>query len=302
MALFSSLMVLVPLIHAEDESQPPYIEIRGEREAYYLVNDIDGFEKPYDYVIGETKNRLVEKIGIILLVASAGFAVVHGIGRILVSKKNGRTLELAGKERIYNLIIRCGHWLNAITILILILTGFRMHFFGASHKLGSLHNQFGYVFLLLYLLFLLYEFATSDYLQFISDDQDLREITDQVSFYAMGIFKGKEHPHHTTAKRKLNPLQKIAYFCVMFLVMPLIGCTGLILLRPDLMGRIVLLFGMENMEYVFLAHLAGAFCIAAGFLLGHIYLATTGDTVRQHFGAMITGHHKVFKHSTEEAD
>ncbi|MFH2132561.1 MAG: hypothetical protein ABIK68_19445, partial [bacterium] len=53
--------------------------------------------------------------------------------------------------------------------------------------------------------------------------------------------------------------------------------------------------GQEIINYVFYMHLISAFGILA-FLLGHLYLATTGDTVKQHFEVMLTGFHRVYKY------
>ena len=47
---------------------------------------------------------------------------------------------------------------------------------------------------------------------------------------------------------------------------------------------------MENMKVVFILHLCAAFAMAA-YLFGHLYLATTGDKISQHYKVMITGNH-----------
>lgn len=96
-------------------------------------------------------------------------------------------------------------------------------------------------------------------------------------------------------ENRLNPLQKVAYFSLMFGLMPLVVITGLILIKPAWLSFIVSYIGLENMKWVFMAHLISAFGIVA-FLIGHVYLGTTGDTVKQHFEVMINGYHKVYKY------
>jgi thiosulfate reductase cytochrome b subunit len=47
----------------------------------------------------------------------------------------------------------------------------------------------------------------------------------------------------------------------------------------------------SNVKLVSIPHTIGAFW-ATAFLIGHIYLATTGDRPYSHFMMMITGYHE----------
>lgn len=292
--LLSSFVMFSSVIFAQNQTGK-YIESKGERRVQYMVKDIHSIEKPYNYIIGKTKFFYIEVLGILAIIGAILFGVFHGFGRYLAHKKNPLILEYVDKEFIYSIIIRVGHWVNAISVVVLIITGFSMHFYGASHQLGFLHNIFGVIFVLCCVLFVLYELVTLDIKQYIVRGWELKEgILKQAMFYAIGIFKQEEHPYHMEKNNRLNPLQKLAYFGIMFTLVPLLACTGIVLLFPGLTGFFVSYIGMANMKYVFILHLISAFGIAA-FLFGHIYLATTGDKVKQHFELMITGYHKVFK-------
>ena len=282
-------------IAAQDRTASKYVEGRGARDRVYLVKNIHALEKPSNYVIGKSRFLIVEAMGILLIAGAILFGFFHGLGRYVVNRRNPKRLEYVEKELIYNFVIRLGHWINALAVLVLIVTGFWMHYIGPSHRLGLIHNGFGMLFVVCNGLFLLYELTTFDFRQFVVEDWELKEgIFKQAMFYAIGIFKQEEHPYHMEQKHRLNPLQKAAYFSVMFFLVPFVGFTGLVLLLPQTMGFFVNFIGLENMKYMFLLHTLGAYAMAS-YLCGHIYLATTGDTVRQHFEVMITGYHRIYK-------
>ena len=114
------------------------------------------------------------------------------------------------------------------------------------------------------------------------------------------FFKREEHPYHMTKENRLNPLQKPTYLSIMFGLMPLVVFSGFVLLRPDIMGFFInWIGGLENMKYVFVIHLISAFGTLA-FLAGHLYLATTGDKVKQHFEVMVTGFHRIYKYRLKD--
>ncbi len=278
------------------ESQKDYVEVRGARQTSYLVKDIHALGKPSNYVIGKTKYWMIELFGFSLIAGAVAFGFFHGLGRYIAYRRKSKKIEEVGNEFIYNIVIRVGHWVNAIAVLALIFTGFWMHYLGPSHQIGLMHNILGLVFCICYGMFLLYELITFDFKQFVVEDWELKVgIFKQAMFYAIGIFKQEEHPYHMEARRRLNPLQKMAYFSVMFFLVPFVGFTGITLLLPDMMGFFVNFIGLENMKYIFALHVLSAFAMVA-YLLGHVYLATTGDTIKQHFEVMITGYHKIFKY------
>jgi thiosulfate reductase cytochrome b subunit len=295
--LVGQLPVIAETINCIDDN---YTECRGYRSIEYMVNDINALDRPYSYLIKDTKYLILELFGILAMLGAVGFAFLHGIGRFLVNRRNPITLIKKKSVFIYKLIIRLGHWSNALAVIALIVTGFIMHYIGPGHGLARIHNIAGGAFVVLWILFFLYEIATFDVKQYLVKGWELREgILKQALFYAIGIFKQEEHPYHMKAEARLNPLQKVAYFSVMFILAPLVGFTGMLLLDPNLMSPFVSYIGMENMKYVFIVHLAGAFGMVA-YLLGHLYLGTTGDRIAQHYKVMITGQHDEYQRKSPE--
>lgn len=294
--LLISVFIAYGLYAASDRCiDDSYTECSGYRTVNYLVNDIEKLDEPYNYIIGQTKYWILEIIGVLAVLGAIGFAFLHGFGRYIANRKKPIRLEKEKEVFIYKLIIRLGHWLNAISVLALLITGFVMHYAGPSNLLAWIHSIAGGVFVLLWILFILYEILTFDIKQYIVRGWELREgILRQALFYTIGIFKQEEHPYHMKPDARLNPLQKIAYFSIMFFLVPLLGITGLLLVIPERMGFAIQYFGMENMKFVFIIHLAGAFTMLA-YLLGHLYLGTTGDKVSQHYKVMITGKHDEFE-------
>lgn len=275
--------------------QPAKMEVKGDKDVKYLVKDIDALKKPYSYTIGKDYYMALEVIAILACLGAIGFGVVHGGGRYIANKLNPVKLELVGSDYIYSMAIRIGHWLNAIAVVALFITGFAMHWGGPKHALGEIHNMFGLMMVFTYGTFVIHEIVTMDIKQFIGNDWELKVgIGRQALYYGMGIFQRKENPSHMTRGNRLNPMQKLAYFKIMFLLAPLVVVSGFLLMRPDICAPIIAYFGLENMKVIFITHLIGAFGMLA-FVLGHVYLATTGDTVGQHFEVMITGYHKVYK-------
>ncbi|MBU2509714.1 cytochrome b/b6 domain-containing protein [bacterium] len=288
-------------IHADEIQKAVYMEIEGSESVAYLVKEINSLEKPYNYLIGTTTFPAIEILGVMAALGALAFGLLHGFGRFLAGRKIPLFLEEVGKDHIYGWITRMGHWLNALTVLGLLGSGFIMHYMGPDHLSGYIHNQLGYFLLTQYILFLIYEIATGDIKQFIPQLWEIKEgILKQALFYAIGIFKREEHPYHMKKDNRLNPLQKPAYFSIMFGLMPVVVLTGFTLLRPDIMGFLIgWIGGLENMKYIFILHLISAFGMLA-FLIGHLYLASTGDNVKQHFEVMITGFHRIYKYRLKD--
>ena len=109
----------------------------------------------------------------------------------------------------------------------------------------------------------------------------------QVRYYAYGIFRHEPHPHYPTEDNKFNPLQKIAYLQFQLFILPIVLASGLLYMYPDaLKGLIDQIGGMALLGTVHF-FLGGLF---AAFLVAHIYLGTTGETIGENFRAIITGY------------
>jgi thiosulfate reductase cytochrome b subunit len=109
----------------------------------------------------------------------------------------------------------------------------------------------------------------------------------QARFYLVGIFRGEPHPYEHSSERKFNPLQKVAYLVVMFVIFPAIVVTGWCLFFPERMPE--RMWGAPGVAGVAVAHAAIGYALSL-FMVGHMYLGTTGDTPGALFRAMLTGY------------
>jgi len=202
------------------------------------------------------------------------------------------------KERhyLYPKWNRAWHWINALSFLLLVITGISIHFASAESKFISfetsvaIHNIAAIFFLINYGLFVVGNIVSGNgkYYKGLKEDMGKNMIT-QARFYLFGIFKGEAHPFAINKERKFNPLQKIAYVAVMYVCMPLVIISGLGLMFPETI--IMQVFGVSGMVLTDLLHLVMAFCLSI-FLLIHLYLCTLGDKPGTLFKSMITGYHE----------
>jgi thiosulfate reductase cytochrome b subunit len=89
------------------------------------------------------------------------------------------------------------------------------------------------------------------------------------------LFTGEPNPHHATPDSKFNPMQQVAYFSIMFFLMPVLIATGLLLWDLDRFAAVIDLLG--GIKIVSAAHLLVAIFFSA-FLFVHVYLTTLGRT------------------------
>ncbi len=110
----------------------------------------------------------------------------------------------------------------------------------------------------------------------------------QIKFYISGIFQNESHPFETTKEQKFNPLQQITYLKIMYIIFPLLVVSGWVLLFPEFILDEI--WGISGLTLTAIFHTSIGFILSI-FMIGHIYLATTGTTIFSNFKAMITGWH-----------
>jgi thiosulfate reductase cytochrome b subunit len=194
---------------------------------------------------------------------------------------------------VYRGFERFWHWTQAALILLLGLTGFEIHgsfqFFGYGQAVAY-HNAAAMGLLVLIAFAVFWHFTTGEWRQYVPTRRLLRA---QIEYYLTGIFRDAPHPTRKTAANKLNPLQKLVYLGLKVLVIPVMVVSGLLYMfyrYPQRHGAIVL--GAGGLRFVALLHTAGAFFVIA-FVVGHIYLTTTGQSPVSNLKAMLTGHEKL---------
>jgi thiosulfate reductase cytochrome b subunit len=187
---------------------------------------------------------------------------------------------------IYNRFNRFWHWSQALLIILLGVTGFEIH--GTFSLVGferavTLHNWMAGAFGVLVAFAIFWHLTTDQWRHYTPTRKHLREMT---HFYLRGIFRGEHHPFKKTEIAKLNPLQRLTYLSLKLLIFPIQGLTGLAYFYyDDLAARGYLPDGVGTIALI---HTAGAFALLA-FLIAHIYLTTTGETLTSNLKAMVTG-------------
>lgn len=204
--------------------------------------------------------------------------------------------------------VRIWHWLNAFGIITLCVSGAQIRFPEYITLLGSyrsaimLHNTAGIVVALSFSLWFIYYKLVANSLAdiYIPKERDLTSgLFRQAVFYFFAYFFGVPNPHHATPENKFNPLQKSAYLAIMFVLMPFVSLTGILLMNMGPMREIVLLVG--GLKILVAVHFLLA-CSLVAFLFTHIYLATLGSTPLAYLKPMWTGWEKVEQSGSGQTD
>ncbi len=189
---------------------------------------------------------------------------------------------------LYEGFERFWHWAQALIILTMMLTGFEVrgvgwHLFGFQRAV-ALHNILAVTLLVLIVFAIFWHFTTGEWRQYIPTRKFLREM---IAFYVTGIFKGAPHPVRKHRMAKLNPLQRLAYFGFKVLIIPVQVTSGaLYYYYPNLQHSLG--WPPATLWVIAVVHVLGAFGLVA-FLIGHVYLTTTGHTPLTNIKAMLTG-------------
>lgn len=191
---------------------------------------------------------------------------------------------------LYTRYERLWHWLQAGLIGLLLLTGLEVHgsftIFGFQ-RAAELHNTLGITWLVAFAFFVFWIITTGEWKQYVPTTRKLAEVA---RHYTVGIFRGEPHPVPKRTDAKHNPLQRLAYLGIAAVLLPLQMATGMAYWLYNDWAALGL--GWLGLEAVALLHVAGAFAVLA-FLIGHVYMTTTGHTVFAHLWGMITGWEEV---------
>ncbi len=197
------------------------------------------------------------------------------------------------KVYVYKAFERFWHWLQAILIMFLAFTGFEIH--GSYEFLGfeyavKYHNIAAYLLIVLIIFAIFWHLTTGEWKQYVPT---YKNVSAQLRYYVWGIFKNEPHPTQKTVLSKLNPMQKLVYFFLKILVIPVIVTSGLLymLYRYPQSNQIQYL-NIDSLEVIAIIHTFAAFLLIS-FLIIHIYLITTGETITSNLKAMITGYEEL---------
>lgn len=203
---------------------------------------------------------------------------------------------------LYPKWIRAWHIVNALLFLILILTGISMQYTDTESSFFLIgfamavkwHNHAAFFLTGNYVIFVLGNAFTKNGRYYKTKKENFwSDLMKQLKYYAFGMFKGEKHPFPVTMERKFNPLQKFSYILAMYVGMPVLILSGLVLLFPEL--AINSIFGVSGMVLNDIIHITSGFFLSI-FMVIHIYTCTLGAKPSSLFWGMITGYHRSDDH------
>ena len=203
---------------------------------------------------------------------------------------------------LYPVWIRLWHLLNAVLIIMLIITGISMQYTGKEesimfvgfaravkwHNIAAILLTFSYVFFVVgNILGGNGKYYRIEKRNFFSD------LWKQMKYYSWGMFRGEKPPFPVSTERKFNPLQKLTYVLSMYVAFPLLIISGLGLLFPETVINRFL--GISGLIITDILHITMGFCLSV-FMIVHIYTCTLGAKPFSLFRGMITGYHESDEH------
>ncbi len=202
------------------------------------------------------------------------------------------------KHYVYSSFERFWHWAQAALILFLALTGFEIHgsirFFGFDQAVRY-HTLAAVTLLILIAFAIFWHLTTGEWRQYLLTRKNLKA---QLEYYLFGIFRDAPHPTKKTVLSKLNPLQKIVYAGLKVVLIPSMVITGLLYMFYRYPQRHeVLTLNLGSLAGIAILHTLGAFLLVS-FLIAHVYLISTGQTVTSNLRAMITGYEELPEDAT----
>ncbi len=246
------------------------------------------------YVLGHDRTGWADWLGLGAVLGVLLGVSIHATLRLRWSRsaRSAAPAEAGEAVYMYSAYERFWHWLQALAILLLIVTGLEIHLPQGLPLLDfplavRVHNVIGFVVLINALLAALYHLASGEIRQYLpAMNGFFGQAIQQARYYLSGIFHGEPHPFEKSPRRKLNPLQQATYLIILNLLLPLQVVTG------------ILIWGMQRwpatsawlggLPAVAAVHAFGAWLFAA-FLLMHVYLTTTGQTPLSNLRAMALG-------------
>jgi thiosulfate reductase cytochrome b subunit len=255
------------------------------------------------YIFGASRVHWIDWLGALLFTGTLLGVAGHGTLRFLSARKQPKAEKRTERIYMYESYRRFWHWLQTLSIVMLLLTGLIIHrpdLFGMFSFQGMVivHNVLAVILVVNALLSVFYHIATARIREYIPRPYGFfDDAIVQAKYYISGIFKGEPHPFAKRPDSRMNPIQKVTYFGILNVLLPLQILTGALMWGVQKWPAIANWFGGLPILAPFHSLIAWTF---AAFILGHVYMTTTGATPLESIGAMITGYENVEVHSHEE--
>jgi thiosulfate reductase cytochrome b subunit len=203
---------------------------------------------------------------------------------------------MSGKIYLYPMWIRLWHALNAILIILLIISGVSMQYTNPANPFirfdiaVTMHNISGMILTVNYMIFLVGTIITPNGKYYkITLNGLFARLIKQFTYYTFGIFKHEKPPFPVTKESKFNPLQQFTYVIAMFMLVPIVIITGWALLYPEVV--LTKFFSGSGIKVNDFIHVIIGFFVSF-FMFVHIYFCTIGATFVSNFKSMINGFHE----------
>jgi thiosulfate reductase cytochrome b subunit len=203
---------------------------------------------------------------------------------------------MSEKLYLYPVWVRIWHGLNAILCLLLIITGISMQYSDPEYPIMrfdlavSIHDISGIIITVTYLLFLLGNIFTSNGYQYVFRVKGyFKNVSRQFMYYALGMFRKEDPPFPVSTDNKFNPLQRLSYVLIMYILVPIVIITGLMLLYPEYLLHDI--FGNRSIHFTDIIHVIVGFVISI-FMVIHVYFCTIGTKPWSNFKSMFNGYHE----------
>ncbi len=203
------------------------------------------------------------------------------------------------RQYIYYKFERLWHWLQAILIIFLIITGFEIHGSYSVFGFGNVvvwHNFAAWAFIILSVFSIFWHIVTGEWKQYIPTTNKLWA---QIVYYSYGIFKGHPNPQHKTVKSKMNPLQRLTYLLLNIILLPILIISGLAYFYFRYSDNGVIKTLDIDLSIIAMIHTTAAYFIIV-FLIIHLYLITAGHKITSYLEGMVTGYETIEEESEEK--
>jgi len=203
---------------------------------------------------------------------------------------------MSQKIYLYPMWIRLWHAINAVLIILLIISGVSMQYTNPVNPFirfdiaVTMHNISGMILTANYMVFLIGTFITPNGKYYKLSLKGLfAKLMKQFTYYTFGIFKHEKPPFPVTKESKFNPLQQFTYVIAMFVLVPVVIITGWALLYPEVV--LTKFFSGSGIKVNDFIHVIIGFFVSF-FMFVHIYFCTIGATFVSNFKSMINGFHE----------
>lgn len=254
------------------------------------------------YVFGSSRLSWLDGLGALAFVGTLFGVLGHGGLRYLAFRKRPHGHTATRRVHMYDAYRRFWHWLQAISIVALLLTGLIIHrpdLFAVFSFRGVvlLHNILAVILVINAALSLFYHLATDRMREYIPRAYGFfDDAITQANYYVSGIFKGHPHPFEKRPDSRMNPIQKLTYFGILNVLLPAQIVTGTLMWGVQQWPEVAAAVG--GLPWLAPIHSLLAWLFAT-FIVGHVYLTTTGATPLEAIRGMVTGYEKVEDHGPD---